>query len=437
MKENKGTLILMEENIRNLLTSELHCAWSYYERLIHAISDLSKIAQLPESKELTQKMNFDIVELLEVHVFSKDFINENVRNITLRELKYKCKDTTDLLERMIRLELNSDKTLDTTVNFINLLYEYAHEWHHLLSDFTDISIQLPRVNLIEAVVTSPKYLMDMEDEMNNTLKEESEELVDSTPRLHQSGFSIIDGGAQDDELSLEDDYDDIGEDSDHDDEGEEDKIIPLFKLDKENIIRFQGAGLGSIGSLEWQRDKKYDKLLHEGHEAVFEKNFAEALEKFTRALNYKETAEVLTLIGWVHSLDGRLDKAKTFCLKAIQTDADYGPPYNDLGTYLLSEGQVEESLKWFEMAKKSINYQNREYPYINAGRAYMTVKNLPKALEEFSKALTLAPYHEELHATVERLKKSIHTSSNKEEFKVNWDISEEVENSETDDSPIN
>lgn len=426
----------MEENIKNLLTSELHCAWSYFERLSHAITDLSKIAQLPESKELTQKMNFDIVELLEVHVFSKEFINENVRNVSLRELKYKCKDTTELFERMIRLELNSEKTLETAVVFINLLYEFSYEWHHLLSDFSDLSIELPRVNLVEAIVTKPKHLMRLDEELNSSLKEETQELEETEPRIHSSGFSIIDGGAQTDvEFMEDDDFDDQEEDDEM--ENLEDKVIPLFKLSKENIIRFQGAGLGSIGSLEWQRDKKYDKLLHEGHEAAFEKNFDIALEKFTKALNFKETAEVLTLVGWVHSLEGRLDKAKSYCLKAIQSDADYGPPYNDLGTYLLTEGQVEESLKWFEMAKKAINYQNREYPYINAGRAYMTVKNLPKALEEFSKALTLAPYHEELHATVERLKKSIHSSNEKNDFKVNWQETSESENTETDDSPLN
>jgi len=436
LKENKGKQILMEENIRNLLTSELHCVWSYFERLTHAITDLSKIEQLPESKELTQKMNFDIVELLEVHVFSKEFINENVKSVSLRELKYKCKDTTELLERMIRLDLNSDKTLDTTVNFINLLYEYAYEWHNLLSDFSELSIQLPRVNLIEAIVSTPKHLMQLDEEINASLKEETEELLETEPRVHSSGFSIIDGGAQVDVEFMDDE--DLDEDDDEGEDTLEDKVIPLFKLSKENIIRFQGAGLGSIGSLEWQRDKKYDKLLHDGHEAVFEKDFDIALEKFTKALNYKETAEVLTLIGWVHSLEGRLDKAKSYCLKAIQSDADYGPPYNDLGTYLLTEGQLEESLKWFEMAKKAINYQNREYPYINSGRAYMSSKNLPKALEEFSKALTLAPYHEELHATVERLKKSIHSASTtNDEFKVNWQGTAEAENSDLDDSPIN
>ena len=37
----------------------------------------------------------------------------------------------------------------------------------------------------------------------------------------------------------------------------------------------------------------------------------------------------------------------------------------------------------------------------------MSARRYEKALEEFSKALALAPYHEELHQTVEKLKKSI------------------------------
>ena len=88
-------------------------------------------------------------------------------------------------------------------------------------------------------------------------------------------------------------------------------------------------------------------------------------------------------------------------------------PYNDLGTYLLTQGEIEESLKWFSLAKKAINYQNREYPYINSGRAWMAKKNFEKALDEFSKALTLAPFHEELHQTVEKLKRTLHRAHEK------------------------
>ena len=423
----------MDENIKILLTSELLCAWSYFERLIHAVNDLSKLSQLPESKELTQKMNFDLVELLETKTFKKEFISENVTQIGLVDLKQKCHNTTDLFEKMIKLDLNTDTVLDVVVEYINLLYEYSNEWHHLCADFTELSVQLPRLNLAEAHNDSVNDLHNLKEEDALHLDEVLEEFIEAPPRLHESGFSIIDGGSKaevheiEEEEDLEFTEDDISEDS----------IIPLFSLDKKNIIRFESNGLGSIGSLEWQRDKKYDQLMHEGHEAVFDKDYEKALDKFTKALNYKETAEILTLVGWVHSLSGKLDKAKSYCLKAIQKDEDYGPPYNDLGTYLLTEGQTDESLKWFELAKKAVNYQNREYPYINSGRAHMTLKNLPKALEEFSKALTLAPYHEELHNTVEKLKKSIHKTQTKD-WEVNWSKSNDASDfTENDDSPLN
>ena len=424
----------MDENIKILLTSELLCAWSYFERLIHAVNDLSKLSQLPESRELTQKMNFDLVELLETKVFKKEFISEDVTQLSLNDLKQKCHNTTDLFEKMIKLELNSETVLEVVVEYTNLIYEYAHEWHHLCSDFTDLSIQLPRVNLAEAILSSSRDYDNFDEDASLDYSDELEEDIDSTPRVHASGLSIIDGGSKVETIEVQESDEDLNQEN-----ISEDAIIPLFKLDPKNIIRFESNGLGSIGSLEWQRDKKYDHLMHEGHEAVFDKDYDKALEKFMKALNYKETAEILTLVGWVYSLTGSLDKAKSYCLKAIQKDGDYGPPYNDLGTYLLTEGQTEESLKWFELAKKAVNYQNREYPYINSGRAQMTLKNLPKALEEFSKALTLAPYHEELHNTVERLKKSIHKSETKE-WEVNWQTDSsksEFDMPENDDSPLN
>ena len=186
--------------------------------------------------------------------------------------------------------------------------------------------------------------------------------------------------------------------------------VSKFSLPLEVIERFTD-NKGSISSIDWQRERKYEQLLHQGHEAIYNKKYSVALDCFTKALNYKETAEIINLIGWTHSLMGQTDKAKQYCLKAIEKDPSYGPPYNDLGTYLMAEGQLEEALKWFTLAKKSINYQNREYPYINAGRVYMTQRDFEKALEEFSVALTLAPHHEELHQTVEKIKKSIQSGA--------------------------
>lgn len=183
--------------------------------------------------------------------------------------------------------------------------------------------------------------------------------------------------------------------------------IPAYRVDQETIFELSEDRTAPVRSLESQRDKKYEDLINKGHQWVSKKEYDLARESFLRALNFQETAEAYNLLGWTYSLEGQFEKAKKFCLKAIQTDPAYGAPYNDLGSYLLAEGEVNESLKWFELAKNSRNYQNREYPYINSGRAYMNKREFKKALKEFSMALTLAPFNEELHETVQRLKETL------------------------------
>ena len=167
-----------------------------------------------------------------------------------------------------------------------------------------------------------------------------------------------------------------------------------------------------ISSLQAKREERHRQFIQKGHEFIFQKKPQEALEAFQKASELKETAEVLTLIGWAYSQMNQLEKAKGLCLQAIKLDPDYGPPYNDLGTYLLNEGQAKEALKWFELAKKASLYQNKEYPYINAGRAYLALKDVMMALEQFEVALEIAPYHEELKSTVAKLKTGLEKQRN-------------------------
>ncbi|MBT5093375.1 MAG: tetratricopeptide repeat protein [Halobacteriovoraceae bacterium] len=188
----------------------------------------------------------------------------------------------------------------------------------------------------------------------------------------------------------------------------EGELIPLFILPLSALIDLEEVN--NIQSLGGQRSKKYQEALVRGHEFIFQKKYQEALESFSEALAWNETAEILTLVGWSKGLLGETGAAKEYCLKAIKKDRDYGPPYNDLGTYLLAEGQTEESLKWFQLAKKAQKYQNREYPYINAGRAYLNKKDIKLALEQFEKALELAPFNEDLERTILKLKANLEKS---------------------------
>lgn len=371
----------MKDNIKNILLCELFSANNYIERLFHGMIDITSLGVVPEGQKVSSRLHFDLMQYIETGALKDSFTSSDLKVMGPKEVRAALKSANSMTESMIKLNFNQSVMIEYTVGLINLLYSYAKEMHETINEMTDLTVQFPRLNL--ATTQYDESELDLiKKEMGDNIQDELQAELDEE---YGEEFTI-----------------------------EDNENVPLFALDKEVIEKFSNEQIGSISSLEWQREKKYQDLIHEGHEAIFAKEHEHALVKFTKALNYKETAEILTLIGWAHSLLENLEDAKSFCLKAIQKDPDYGPPYNDLGSYLLNEGQINESLKWFDLAKKAVKYQNREYPYINSGRAYMTLKKLPEALEEFSKALTLAPYHEELHNTVEKLKGSIHKASDKQ-----------------------
>lgn len=189
--------------------------------------------------------------------------------------------------------------------------------------------------------------------------------------------------------------------------------LPQFGITPETL---KHTGQAKIFCLNQIRKNKQDNLIKRGHNYISQKNFKDALQTFVEANEVLKTAQSLTLIGWAHSLQGNFSKAKQFCFEAIKHDPDYGNPYNDIGSYLLSEGKIKESFSWFSLAKKAKFYLNREFPYINSAKAHLMMKNYKKALNEFSGALELAPYHKELQKTVNKLKNFVHKKDFEQEI---------------------
>ncbi|MGB0452964.1 MAG: tetratricopeptide repeat protein [Bacteriovoracaceae bacterium] len=342
----------MNTNLKNLLLSELHCASGYLERLLYAIDQFSEIGHRADFQQLEAKFKHQLQAFVEQEILADKFRSLLCRPDANQSLSFYNERTTQLMESLISFNFHSSSITKTAVDYINWLYRASYELHILAHSISEIDIQLPRTNLIE-----------MDSETNSQV--------------------------------------------------ENDEIIPSFYLKLEDVQKVAEAENITVETLLWQREKRYKTFLRQGHQAIFKKNNEEGLQNFKKALNYLETPEVLTLIAWSYSLIGDFNKAKKYCLKSIKLDPSYGPSLNDLGSYLLNEGKVEESLKWFDLAKNASNYQNREYPYINSGRAYVMLNNYAKALEEFSFALSLAPYHEELHGTVEKLKHSLKNPNEK------------------------
>ena len=103
----------------------------------------------------------------------------------------------------------------------------------------------------------------------------------------------------------------------------DESTLPLYQIHEEDLNNSELGG--SILSFSMGALKKSKDLINKGHECVFEKKYSNALVFFEKSRRLHETSEVLTLIGWVYSLLENLDRAKKFCLKAIELDPDYGP----------------------------------------------------------------------------------------------------------------
>jgi len=104
---------------------------------------------------------------------------------------------------------------------------------------------------------------------------------------------------------------------------------------------------------EETREERAIRLFHEAYEHQMKKELDEAAELYKKSIETYPTAEAYTFLGWTYSWMGRVDDAIAECLKAIEVDPTFGNPYNDIGSYLMMKGQVDEAIPWLERALKA------------------------------------------------------------------------------------
>ncbi|HYR43125.1 MAG TPA: tetratricopeptide repeat protein [Terriglobia bacterium] len=138
---------------------------------------------------------------------------------------------------------------------------------------------------------------------------------------------------------------------------------------------------------EETRQDRAIRLFQEAYEHQMKKELDEAAELYKKSIETYPTAEAHTFLGWTYSWMGRIDDAIAECLKAIEVDPTFGNPYNDIGSYLLMKGQVDEAIPWLERALKAPRYENYCYPHMNLGRAYESKHDWLRAKDEYRKAL--------------------------------------------------
>lgn len=150
--------------------------------------------------------------------------------------------------------------------------------------------------------------------------------------------------------------------------------------------------------LLWQEGQKY-------HETG---DLRKAIALYTKSISIHPTAESYTFRGWAYSFQGRIEEAIEECKKAIQVDPHFGNPYNDIGSYLITQGKIDEAVEWLIKAKAASRYELRHLPYMNLGKLYVTKGLLKQAILEFEKALELCPGEPNCMMTLKQIQRMMH-----------------------------
>lgn len=120
----------------------------------------------------------------------------------------------------------------------------------------------------------------------------------------------------------------------------------------------------------------------------------EAVKNYKISIELHPTAEAHTYLGWAYSFMGNLEDAIAECKKAIDLDPDFGNPYNDIGSYLIQLGEIDEAIVWLELALKSKRYASYHFAHLNLGRAYELKGMWFEALEQYKTAMEIEPNYE-------------------------------------------
>ena len=126
--------------------------------------------------------------------------------------------------------------------------------------------------------------------------------------------------------------------------------------------------------------------VEQAHEAQKAGRSQQAIQHYHLSLDSYLSAEAYTYLGWAHSVRGDLDEAIAACHRAIAVDPDYGNPYNDIGAYLIEQGQLKEAIPWLEKAIRAKRSDSYCFPWMNLGRIYERKQDWSQAAHCYSQA---------------------------------------------------
>lgn len=148
---------------------------------------------------------------------------------------------------------------------------------------------------------------------------------------------------------------------------------------------------GNQGTKPFNRKEKATELFREAYQAQMKGDLSNAARLFQESIHTHPTAEAYTFLGWTYSFLHRYEDAIEECKHAIALDPDFGNPYNDIGSYLMKLGKLDDALPWLQQATVAKRYEARHFPHMNLGRLYLAKGDQLQAMREFGKAVALEP----------------------------------------------
>ena len=133
------------------------------------------------------------------------------------------------------------------------------------------------------------------------------------------------------------------------------------------------------------------RLFRSAYEAQMRGDLDEAADLYKQSVKAFPTAEAHTFLGWTYSFIGLTDDAIAECHNAIEVDPDFGNPYNDIGAYLIEQGNLHSAIPWLRRAMTAVRYESYFYPHFNLGRVYESLGRAYDALREYKTAIDLNP----------------------------------------------
>lgn len=140
--------------------------------------------------------------------------------------------------------------------------------------------------------------------------------------------------------------------------------------------------------MDWKpENESAEELFHKAYELQMQGKLEEAITLYRQSIELHPTPEAHTYLGWSYSLQGFHDQAIQECKKAIELDPDFGNPYNDIGSYLIEKGELDQAVPWLKKALEARRYDAYCYPHYNLGRVYERKGEWNRALRAYQDAL--------------------------------------------------